>query len=408
MKRILFINSGFELGGIETFLVRAAEQLSENVKYSLLIMSDATNKDLLDKFSQYGDVYFLRDLLSFNIGQYAILRTILPLNRSKVKDLFSDIDTIHASCSFSLPLMRKISNILGDKVLESIGVYHSREFLWGNKERIMRRTQLSLFRQIPENNVIFMNDHTVGLYSKEFKIKYSCALPIGIDINIYSDCKPNQHSGRIVSIGRLVDFKTYNAHMIRCLSKLNHENKYKFEVYGDGPELKELRELADKNNVNVTFFGKLEYKKMPSVLNDASLFIGSGTAIVEAAAAGVPCIIGIESIEQPQSYGFLTDTVGLSFQEKGLNYPLYAYEKIMSGFSSLTENEYYELSARHRDRADVFSSSNMRLVLLEYYDNLSHSPKNINPSLMYLIGTLGWMILNKLKICNERKSMYDF
>jgi hypothetical protein len=234
MKRILFINSGFELGGIETFLVRAAEQLSENVKYTVLIMSDAVNKDLLEKFSRYGDVYFLRDLLSLNIGQYAILRTILPLNKSKVKHLFSDIDIIHASCSFSLPLMRKISKILGDKVIESVGVYHSREFLWGNKERIMRRTQLSLFQQIPANNVIFMNDHTVGLYSKEFKIKYSCALPIGIDINIYSDCKPSQHNGRIVSIGRLVDFKTYNAHMIRFLSRLNHENKYTFEVYGDG------------------------------------------------------------------------------------------------------------------------------------------------------------------------------
>jgi hypothetical protein len=159
--------------------------------------------------------------------------------------------------------------------------------------------------------------------------------------------------------------------------------------------------------VNVTFFGKLEYKKMPSVLNDASLFIGSGTAIVEAAAAGVPCIIGIESIEQPQSYGFLTDTIGLSFQEKGLNYPLYTYEKIMSDFASLQKRNIVSF-LRNIESADVFSSANMRQVLLEYYDNLSHGPKNIKPSIMYLISTLRWMILNKLKICNERKSMYDF
>ena len=32
MKNVLFINSGFELGGIETFLVRAAKNLSKDVK----------------------------------------------------------------------------------------------------------------------------------------------------------------------------------------------------------------------------------------------------------------------------------------------------------------------------------------------------------------------------------------
>ncbi|EIY5969726.1 hypothetical protein MM801_005010, partial [Escherichia coli] len=165
MKNVLFINSGFELGGIETFLVRAAKNLSKDVKYTLLIMSDATNKDLLDKFSIYGDVIFLSDLLLFNAGKYAILRTLLPLNRQKVRTLLSHIDIIHASCSFSLILMRKLSCILNKGILESVGVYHSREFLWGEKKRLMRKTQLSMFKKIPANNVLFMNEYTVKLYS---------------------------------------------------------------------------------------------------------------------------------------------------------------------------------------------------------------------------------------------------
>ncbi|EKG5097079.1 glycosyltransferase, partial [Escherichia coli] len=406
----LFINSGFELGGIETFLVRAAKNLSKDVKYTLLIMSDATNKDLLDKFSIYGDVIFLSDLLLFNAGKYAILRTLLPLNRQKVRTLLSHIDIIHASCSFSLILMRKLSCILNKGILESVGVYHSREFLWGEKKRLMRKTQLSMFKKIPANNVLFMNEYTVKLYSDIFKVNYYNALPIGIDIGIYSECIPNKNSGRIVSIGRLVDFKTYNYHMIDYLSTLSSErrNMLCFEIYGDGPESVALKKLAKQRNVKVKFGGRLEYKDMPSILDGASLFIGSGTAIVEAAAAGVPCIIGIESIDEPLTYGFLTETVGLSFQEMGLNYPLKKYEMAMSEFYELSEEDYLILSDKHRRRAKDFSLDNMKSIILDYYENLSDNTTRNKPCIMYALSTMFWMILNKMKINNERNSMYDF
>ncbi|ENK3380150.1 glycosyltransferase family 4 protein [Escherichia albertii] len=410
MKKVLFINSSFELGGIETFLVRAAENLSENVKFTLLIMSDATNKELVDKFSKYGNVIFLRDLLLFNVGKYAILRTILPLNRKKVRNLFSDIDIIHASCSFSLFLMRKLTSILNKKIFESVGVYHSREFLWGEQKRIMRKTQLSLFQKMPASNVLFMNEHTIKLYSNIFKINYFNALPIGIDVDLYARCIPDKNSGRIVSVGRLVDFKTYNCHMINYLSELSTEkrNMLSFEIYGDGPESSSLKQLAAQRNVKVKFGGRLEYKNMPSVLNGASLFIGSGTAIVEAAAAGIPSIIGVESIDQPLTYGLITDTVGLSFQEMGLDYPLKKYEKIMDEFDKLSENDYLILSDKHRKRAADFSLGNMKLVLLNYYENLSDNQTTNKPYIMYALSTMWWMMLNKMKINNERNSMYDF
>lgn len=410
MKNVLFINSGFEIGGIETFLVRAAEQLSCDVKFTILIMSDAINIELLEKFKKFGEVVFLRDLLLVDVSKYAILRTLLPLNKKRVKKILADINIIHASCSFSLPLMRKLSKILGDDVLESVGVYHSREFLWGRKKRLMRKLQLSLFKTIPNNNVIFMNDYTVNLYSKEFNSEYNCALPIGVDVNLYAKCNPNQMSGRIVSIGRLVDFKTYNRHMIEYLASLPIEvrDKYHFEVYGDGPELSELKDKAMEKEVKVYFHGKLQYKDMAKVLNGSSLFIGSGTAIVEAAAAGVPSIIGIESIEQPLTYGFITNTTGLSFQEQGLDYPLYKYDQIMCEFFNLTAQDYDLLSSSHRTRAEVFSTDNMRLTLLNYYENLSHCSKELNFGANYIFSTLQWLILNKFKLCDERNTMYDF
>lgn len=406
MKEVLFINSGFDLGGIETFVARAAQKLQGQVKFTLLLMSDSVNSDLLAKFEQYGDVYFLDDLLSFKISKYAILRTIMPLNSKKIRRIFQNIKIIHASCSFSVPLMRRLTSILGNDVVESVGVYHSREFLWGDKKKTMRRKQISLFSSIPMSNVIFMNDYTAKMYSGIYNNIYTNALPIGIELNAYSSCTPDYSSKRIVSIGRLVDFKTYNKHMIKTLSEL--KSSFKFEVYGDGPELGALQKIADNVNVDVTFHGRLEYKKMPDILNGASLFIGSGTAIVEAAAAGLPCIIGVESIQEPKSYGFLTQTQGLSFQEMGLDYPLKNYIDLVNDFSSLTEAEFMKTSAEHRARAEVFSSENMCKILLDYYSNLTISKARPKVGFMYTLGVLKWLVENKYNVNNERKTMYDF
>lgn len=410
MKKVLFINSSFELGGIETFLVRAAEKLEGKVKFTLLLMSDSINIELLDKFKRYGNVVFLKDILLLNITKYAILRTILPLNKSKVRALFNDIDIIHASCSFSLPLMRRVSSILNENIIESIGVYHSREFLWGDKSRLMRKKQISLFSDVSAENIIFMNDYTVSMYSSTYNKNYKNALPIGIEIERYMDCLPNARSGRIVSIGRLVDFKTYNYHMIMCLAKLEsqYRKKITFEIYGDGPEMENLKKMADDKNINAKFLGKLEYNEMPAILNGASLFVGSGTAIVEAAAAGVPCIIGIESIQKPLTYGFITETKGLSFQEMGLDYPMHSYSDVINNLCSMSEDDYASLSAKHRVRAKVFSSDNMEKTLMNYYCNLSKCTDKSDVGFLYIIGIFNWLLMNKFKINNERKTMYDF
>lgn len=412
MKNVLFINSGFDIGGIETFIVRAAKKLSNDIRFTLLIMSDAVNPKLLEEFKIYGEVIFLKDLLKIKLTNYAIVRTILPLNESIVKSKLSHINVIHASCSFSIALMRRLSQLLNNKVIESVGVYHSREFLWGDKNNSMRAKQLSIFNEIPEKNVVFMNDYTARLYSEVFNKNYTIALPIGIDTTKYNICKPDFNSCRIVSIGRLVDFKTYNKHMIKALHALKKYNNVKsfiFEIYGDGEEMVELKALAKNMGVETTFYGKLDYALMPSILDGAFLFVGCGTAIVEASAAGVPSIIGVESMQEPLSHGFLTQTQGLSFQEKGLNLKTYTYTELLNKLNSLTQHEYEFLSNEHRVRADTFSLQNMERVLSSYYMELEPIKfHNVQLGYSYLLNTFVWLIKNKLNLSKERNTMYDF
>lgn len=392
-------------------LVRAARQLSGKVKYTILIMSDSVNHQLLDEFKKYGDVVFLKDLVKINLTKYAIVRTIIPLREKRIRSLFVDIDLIHASCSFSVVLMRRISRILNNGVLESGGVYHSREYLWGDKTSLMRKKQLAIFNELPVNNVLFMNEYTTRLYSSVFAVNYTIALPIGVDTIKYLESKPDFTSCRIISIGRLVDFKTYNRHMITSLHSLNNrtERNFIFEIYGDGPELESLKCLAKSLNVKVNFYGKIEYESMPSILNGAFAFVGSGTAILEAAAAGIPSIVGVESIDSPLSHGFITQTTGLSFHEKGLDCKKIPYNEVISQLVSISLEEYENLSLNHRIRAEHFSLKNMELVLTGFYQGLNQiQNKKQNVGVAYSFSTALWLLKNILGFSKERKTMYDF
>lgn len=408
MKTILFINSGFNLGGIETFLLRAAKQLKNEVRYKLLLMSDSYDHELLNGFEKYGDVYFLKDFISIFDPKYATLRTIAHLKKDSVRTLLADVDIIHASCSFSLPLMNIMVNISQREMIRSVGVYHSREFQWGNCNQYMRKLQLSLFRNIPSKNVIFMNEFTCNLYGKKFQKDYFKTLPIGIDTKLYLNCEPGWKSKRIVSIGRLVDFKTYNYHMIDVLHKRDDRDEFIFEIYGDGPEKSKLEDYAKFKGVNVNFFGSVDYSFLPTIFNGAFLFVGCGTAIVEAAAAGIPSIIGVESEHDGFTPGLLTHTDGLSFQEKGLNQSKKHFTELFDYIVKLSEQEYNDLSILHRRRSETFSLQEMKKSLLSYYNDLEYTKLSDRVSSQYMISLVCWVVKNRIGMSHERASMYDF
>jgi 1,2-diacylglycerol 3-alpha-glucosyltransferase len=123
---------------------------------------------------------------------------------------------------------------------------------------------------------------------------------------------------RIVSIGNLEGFKTYNRHMITVVAELQERVPLiAYDIYGCGPLEGELRQYAADLKVDnrVHFRGYMEYSKFREIIADCDLFVGSGTALVEAAAAGRPALIGIESIEIPETYGYLSDAEGFSYNE---------------------------------------------------------------------------------------------
>ena len=132
---------------------------------------------------------------------------------------------------------------------------------------------------------------------------------------------------------------------------------------------------------------------------------GSGTSIIESSALGIPSIIGIESNNDGETYGFFSNLRGYSYNEDNLDIEKKTYYEILEIlFTSLNMDE---LSISHKNKANEFlidNTSNMFVNLCK--KSLISSYFSYN-KIRYSLSYFTWLILNKLKLNNELKTKFD-
>jgi len=139
----------------------------------------------------------------------------------------------------------------------------------------------------------------------------------------------------VITLSRLVPWKNINEVIVVCA-----ELSLSLAVVGDGPLLAELKELALRINAKVTFFGNLEQKLLPELLNSGKIFVLNSTfeassyALLEARACGLVAIArsktGSEEVIQNGVDGFLVnEEEGLSIKNclKTVTQPDFEYNK---------------------------------------------------------------------------------
>ena len=92
-------------------------------------------------------------------------------------------------------------------------------------------------RVAPIQNVFFMNDANANELSeciaRDFRA--SPIVPLGIDLVRFRSVTRRPARRKIVSVGRIVDFKTYNFWMLDVIQRLNAtEDRFEYHVYGTG------------------------------------------------------------------------------------------------------------------------------------------------------------------------------
>ncbi|MBJ6989014.1 glycosyltransferase family 4 protein [Devosia sp. MC521] len=310
------------MNGGTTFLTRICRRMHTLGKRpAVLVMFDDMDQELHEELKKHATVFYLwKYVPSFGKVLPSRLQTFGPIKwRKLLADLDQYSEHVHVMGVFGLMFAYRLFGKVVRTPTLSVGVYHQNEFLYDSKGRLFPREAQRIFRDVPSRNIVFFNESTKENYERFFSKDYSEAavVPIGIDIQNHTP-SARRKPFRIVSVGNLVDFKTYNEHVIRIVASLRVQfPDISYHIYGTGQTHDRLESLIRELDVSkqVQIKGLIPYAEFNDVVGEASVFVGSGTALLEAASLGIPALIGIESIAQPQTYGFLCDVPGLSYNE---------------------------------------------------------------------------------------------
>jgi glycosyltransferase involved in cell wall biosynthesis len=115
--------------------------------------------------------------------------------------------------------------------------------------------------------------------------------PIPLETTQFEPALRKPKWGKIVSIGRLSPMKEYNLYMIDVVKTLRDRgHDVTWSVYGTGEYETTMRERIRKAGLEqfISMEGTAPYARFRKVLEDAYVFVGMGTSILEAALFKVP------------------------------------------------------------------------------------------------------------------------
>lgn len=364
MKEILFVHSICDIGGIETFFIRLSRELKKiNIKpyFLFLYKSNSQTNTETDLLAEARITYW-HEISCINLPSNK-LALMSPISQKKVRALYSNIDAIHVDTSVTFFIAKRIASALANDVGLMFGVYHANELSWSFNSTLPIYEKY-FRKKVFSDEIIFLffnNFSSRATVQKNSLKRINCKIfPLGVDLpeKPVEFIKHNKSILKIVSIGRLVSFKTYNLYMIDVIQKLlAYGVPVVYEVYGEGPLKNDLiLRLKEKGIVDsIIYKGNIEYSKLDEALHDADLFIGSGTALLQAAANGIPSIIAIENERDAVTYGFFSSLPGIDYHEQNLPFDRISVLELILDYYNLTNDKKNILSNEHIKKSRIFN-----------------------------------------------------
>ncbi|MDR5907490.1 glycosyltransferase [Franzmannia qiaohouensis] len=371
---MLIIYSALRMGGIETFFVRLARERYRqglHTKVLLLANDNESDPELLAQMEDVADIYRFNDLFH----QFPILKhrfkLFSPMKNNNVLRVLEGVTQVHVSNAENALLADRLINIANACIPITVGVYHSLEFSWGGKslphfENINRKFVL---QHLPDANLMCFAESTKEFMQRKHSLPIKNAKVFRLGVvsgstpTLLNDGASSSKVGyreqlKICTVGRLVEFKSYNLWMLDVVKELVDMGlPVVFDIYGEGPLSDEVYSKIQKLGIDnaVKMMGTFEYSKFNDVVREYDLFVGSGTAIIQASFCGVPSIIGIESIPEPVSYGFFSDFSEYEYHHPTLNFPKKSVVDIIANYYQLDVAHKHAIAKHHIKAAEMFS-----------------------------------------------------
>ncbi len=377
-------------GGIETLILRFSDWLIKN-GYSVDVLLIKQEGELLGKLNNDINIFQLGYYYEFNFLTKYICNK-LPIDVDVIFS-FSPITTWMAL------LMRQVSK---KETVVFNGIYHLFDY-----QIFASKFQRRVFNShLPDQFKLFMTISVKEEHERIIKrdISGSYIFPLPIDITKFKNLKRVPLKSKIVSMGRLTDFKTYNILLLGVIKNLIEKGfDVNYHIYGDGTEKELIKsEIMRLNLINYVFLhGTIDYDRIIEIFSDAYLFVGMGTSAIEAGVSGIPTIVAIAYEKETVTHGLIHELPNFNSGELITDYPKIQLFDVIKNILSLSEFEYKLLC---KQSSSILSSQYdidvLMLDFLNYVNKLNNSvivfPKLRIPIFFILQQTL-WHFWNKSK-----------
>ena len=361
---IIILYAGTEvLGGMETLILRCSRFLKERGHNVTCIIKNARPiRDLLQNLHviEAGGLYkrlinplivsrFLRRHRLERVGMVLALDQRSAL----IAPLIANSNQASGCVAFA---SNWVPNYF---VLQDLKPWHPMSLIqnWNLRLNYCPSTTLFMTREyIDQGRKLLGNDWSASLF------------PVPIEFAKFRQIERKPIPGRIVSIGRLSPMKEYNLYMIDIVEELLKKgHDFTWDVYGSGEFEDEMHARIEKKGLaeRIRMHGKIAYDECPAILSQAMLFVGMGTAMLEASAAGVPGVVAIAHDTLGQTHGpihrFSYGNVGEIEQAK----PLVSVAGELDRLLNMSPHEYENESRAVQAAAEHYDENVVMGLLLD-------------------------------------------
>ena len=343
----MFVADGMNIGGIETLLIRMANQTAE-LGYPVFVV--AQNGPCMESLSNKISTFQLDAQTSL----FSQLKQVPTDNLTEKTRVF-----IWAATPYNLVSIYKYQrHLYRRKRAQSVsvsGIFGPTRSVRGLKRRYDMMEHRLVLGWLPNKSVYFMSRAVQNTYIEQFGNSFA-NWPIhklALDQSGFNWQPRESNFLKIVSIGRITKFKPYNFGALDVVESMVEKNiAVHWSIWGHGDE-SELLEKAIRDrglSLHVTFRGELPYSKFNAVALDADLFVGMGTAALEAALMGVPTVVAL-AWSRLGTYGFLHQCPVDSIGEHCTGHKETSLMDIISSYSGYSTEQRVEVGLLCREAA---------------------------------------------------------
>jgi 1,2-diacylglycerol 3-alpha-glucosyltransferase len=386
--RFLFVFEHLLLGGAETLMILMSRWLSEQGHKVIVITGNGGPSE--PPLSKYAACRILGDT-------YERIKWGTPSSvRESILRCLGDIrvDVIVAFAEESLAAASAIKNALTYPTVLIALVLSPWEFALGGLRGLLRNPSGRLFQNhLPPQSRLFMSKEVKNSVESGLKREIEGPLwPLPVDGTPFQAVPRQPQRGRIVSVGRLVSWKTYNLWMPRVIRELADEGMdARWDVYGDGPLrdaiIRKAAELGVEKRVGV--HGGVPHEELPGIYAGAFAFVGMGTALLEAGFARAPAIPAIVETCEPVTYGYLYSLPGFSCGESLDRPPTVPVKELLRRLFELSTADYSQEQEKSWEHVQRFEMSVRMREFVHYASTLQRDLKVWRPLLLFCLS--GWV-----------------